>query len=391
MWKKIALGITTLLAIGVSTVLVAASRQRTTFTVARHLTVAVAPEVLRPFFTDLRRFSEWNPWRPSEPNMRFTFSEPSGGVGAHYEWRGHGQGHLAQGRVDLRSIEAGRIVYALHYFQPLNGLARIEVQLDDAQGERSVGLTLRMHRSRTFREKILALFWNTDAAIEPDFDWGLSQLTALALTAQAEVDRIEAERLAEARRIEAERQAQLDAQRPTANTLIGTMPRELAENIGTLMGNQVGDFRVGDLGLEGAPNVDQRDGTIGLGGLGGLSSPGQRTIAPTARVQLGAPRVIGLLPAEVVRRVVRRHINEVRFCYEQELRTRADLQGRVDVDFTISATGSISRAAVATSTLANTPVQDCMVSAVRRWTFPTPDGGGTVSVVFPFTLQPPPS
>jgi hypothetical protein len=28
-----------------------------------------------------------------------------------------------------------------------------------------------------------------------------------------------------------------------------------------------------------------------------------------------------------------------------------------------------------------------VASAVRRWTFPAPDGGGLVSVTYPFTLE----
>ena len=58
-------------------------------------------------------------------------------------------------------------------------------------------------------------------------------------------------------------------------------------------------------------------------------------------IRTGEADVRGSLSREVIRRVIRRHINEVRFCYEQELAQRPDLAGRVTVSFIISATGSV--------------------------------------------------
>jgi TonB family protein len=89
----------------------------------------------------------------------------------------------------------------------------------------------------------------------------------------------------------------------------------------------------------------------------------------------------------VIRRVIRRHINEVRFCYEQELAQRPDLSGRVTVSFIISATGAVQTSSVANTTLNNARVEGCVAQAVRRWTFPAPDGGGAVLVNYPFVLD----
>jgi TonB family protein len=77
----------------------------------------------------------------------------------------------------------------------------------------------------------------------------------------------------------------------------------------------------------------------------------------------------------------------VRFCYEQELAQRPDLAGRVTVSFIISATGSVQTASVMNTTLNNARVESCVVAAVRRWTFPAPDGGGVVGVNYPFVLD----
>ncbi|AKF11715.1 AgmX/PglI C-terminal domain-containing protein [Sandaracinus amylolyticus] len=144
------------------------------------------------------------------------------------------------------------------------------------------------------------------------------------------------------------------------------------------------------------------EGTIGLGNLGAMGhgagdgtgqgygsgaggSSGRRAAVP--QVRFGQAEVRGALSSEVIRRVVRRHVNEVRFCYEQELAARPDLEGRVTVGFVIGATGAVQGAGVTDSSLGNPRVEGCIAQAVRRWTFPSPDGGGVVAVTYPFVLE----
>ena len=94
----------------------------------------------------------------------------------------------------------------------------------------------------------------------------------------------------------------------------------------------------------------------------------------------------GSLSKEVIRRVIRRHINEVRFCYEQELDRVPTSQGRVAVKFIISPR-AVQTAATASSTLGSPKAEGCIANAVRRWTFPSPEGGGIVVVTYPFVLE----
>ncbi len=95
----------------------------------------------------------------------------------------------------------------------------------------------------------------------------------------------------------------------------------------------------------------------------------------------------GSLSREAIRSVVRRHINEVRYCYEQQLQRRPELAGRVVVSFIISSTGTVQSAFVSESTLSNASAEGCIAQAVRRWTFPAPTGG-IVTVNYPFELSP---
>jgi glyoxylase-like metal-dependent hydrolase (beta-lactamase superfamily II) len=100
----------------------------------------------------------------------------------------------------------------------------------------------------------------------------------------------------------------------------------------------------------------------------------------------GMPR--GSLDKEIIRRVIRRHINEVKSCYEKELATKPTLAGRIMVQFTIAASGKVVASVVQDSTMDNSRVETCTVEAVRGWEFPKPIGGGIVIVSYPFVLSP---
>jgi hypothetical protein len=188
------------------------------------------------------------------------------------------------------------------------------------------------------------------------------------------------------------------------DTALGVDPENA---LGALMGNQVGaNFGYGGLGLSGTGRGGggTGEGTIGLGnlntighgggggsgsgygrGAGGLG--GLRGSAP--QIRSGAAMVQGSLSKEVIRRIIHRHINEIKFCYERELASRPDLEGRVSIKFIISGTGAVQMSAVGSSTLGNAKVEGCIAQAVRRWTFPQPKGGGVVIVTYPFQLQAP--
>ena len=100
----------------------------------------------------------------------------------------------------------------------------------------------------------------------------------------------------------------------------------------------------------------------------------------------GILSVRGTLDKEIIRRTIRRHINEVRFCYEQELTTHRELAGRMVVQFNIAGNGQVLSSVMQSSTLGNVRVESCTLLAVRRWEFPKPQGGGLVNVSYPFVF-----
>ncbi|MCA9670609.1 MAG: AgmX/PglI C-terminal domain-containing protein [Myxococcales bacterium] len=179
-----------------------------------------------------------------------------------------------------------------------------------------------------------------------------------------------------------------------------------AENaLGGLIGNQIGEaYGVGGLGVVGTGRGGggTGEGTIGLGTLGTIGKGGgggsgagygrgagrlggRRARAP--RVLAGRAEVRGSLDKEIIRRIIRRHINEVKYCYAKELQSNAKLGGRVIIQFTIAATGQVVASVVQSSTVKNRKVESCIARAVRRWLFPKPKGGGIVIVSYPFVLR----
>lgn len=102
---------------------------------------------------------------------------------------------------------------------------------------------------------------------------------------------------------------------------------------------------------------------------------------------LYATGATGSLDKDEIRRVVREHLKEVRACYESALLRNRDLRGRVTVRFTISPTGSIADASVASNELGDAEVAECIRKAVTTWGFPEPEGNGNVVVTYPFDLQ----
>jgi TonB family protein len=176
---------------------------------------------------------------------------------------------------------------------------------------------------------------------------------------------------------------------------------------GGLTGTEVGEaYGVGGLGLVGTGRGGggTGEGTIGLGNTGligkgggggsgsgygkgsgaGFGGRGQRV----PQVRQAKAQVQGALDKDIIRRIVRAHINEVRSCYNAGLTKNPNLQGRVAVNFVITGTGKVGSSVVQESTIKDSSVGNCIAQAVKRWTFPKPRGGGNVIVTYPFNLSP---
>ncbi|HJL18232.1 MAG TPA: AgmX/PglI C-terminal domain-containing protein, partial [Sandaracinaceae bacterium LLY-WYZ-13_1] len=132
-------------------------------------------------------------------------------------------------------------------------------------------------------------------------------------------------------------------------------------------------------------------GGLGLRGTGrgggGPAPPDPSRDATPGGARGGRPLVAGALSRQEIQGVIRRHLDAIRFCYEQRLAQDPDLAGRVTVRFEISPEGRVRTARVSASTLNDAAVERCVVRQVRRWRFPPPRGGGLVRVNYPFVFR----
>ncbi len=97
--------------------------------------------------------------------------------------------------------------------------------------------------------------------------------------------------------------------------------------------------------------------------------------------------VVGELDKDLIRRTVRAHINEVRRCYEKQIDRDPNARGRVAIAFEIDAKGKVQASTLQESTMKDPAAGECIAAAVKGWKFPKPRTG-TVSVVYPFVLEP---
>jgi Ca-activated chloride channel family protein len=185
----------------------------------------------------------------------------------------------------------------------------------------------------------------------------------------------------------------VDEQRIVApNGEIRTVVQPLPIPAGTTyegFGEGGGGYGSGTIGL-GSTGLIGKGGGGGTGqgyGTGsGVGFGGRGTRVPTVRQ--AKPTVTGSLDKDVIRRIVRAHVNEVRSCYNAALTKDPNVAGRITIEMTIGPDGKISTSVVAANTTTETALGQCIANAVKKWTFPKPVGGGSVKVTYPFELAP---
>jgi len=107
----------------------------------------------------------------------------------------------------------------------------------------------------------------------------------------------------------------------------------------------------------------------------------------SSRTRIVEVQTVGALSRETIRRTIRRHLSEVRFCHEVALDERRHLEGSVSTRFIIDPSGAVASSHLSFSSLGNSSVDSCIVGAVRRWSFPAPEDGGIVVASVSFSLD----
>lgn len=95
----------------------------------------------------------------------------------------------------------------------------------------------------------------------------------------------------------------------------------------------------------------------------------------------------GELDKETVRRYIQTRINQIKWCYQMEVQRNPELSGQIVVVFIISSMGKVVNPLIKSTTMNNKNVEDCILSRITRWNFPSPKGGGVVRVTYPFIFK----
>ncbi len=99
----------------------------------------------------------------------------------------------------------------------------------------------------------------------------------------------------------------------------------------------------------------------------------------------------GGLSQKEVSAVIRKHLNEVRHCYETLLTEHPKAQGKLNAHFVVGKTGKVNVADVNDSTFDppdSATIGACIQSKIMTWEFPKPRGGEDVTVNYPFVFNP---
>lgn len=166
--------------------------------------------------------------------------------------------------------------------------------------------------------------------------------------------------------------------------------------MGGIQGSEMGDAGgAGGLGTRGT-GAGGGGNSLGIGGLGthgnGRGSGGYGNIdlggrgKGETRIVPGKTIIQGSLSKEEIGRVIRRNLARFKFCYEKQLASNPNLNGKISVYFTIDPTGGVADASVRETSMNDETVEQCAVKVMRSLKFPQPRGGGIVVVTYPFVF-----
>jgi hypothetical protein len=178
----------------------------------------------------------------------------------------------------------------------------------------------------------------------------------------------------------------------------GAVDADMLGGIGGLIGAkgvQVGSGGLGSRGsgLGGGGTADGLGGlgTKGMGsgssgygrGGGNFGAKGEGAIGAVG----GDPIILGALDRALIDAVIKRHMNQIKYCYQRELTKNPAIKGKIVIKFVIAKDGSVSSADTKSTTMNNDAVESCITGRFMRMTFPEPKGGGIVIVSYPFIFS----
>lgn len=157
-------------------ILAIAATKSDTFHVRRSISIEADPERIAAQIIDFRKWTSWSPYEKYDPAMKRSFSDPSTGKGALYEWRGNSD--IGAGRMEITGVSPSMISIKLDFLEPMEAHNLVEFTLKP-EGK-STKLTWEMHGPLSFIGKVIHVFIDMDRMVGRDFEAGLENLKSIA-------------------------------------------------------------------------------------------------------------------------------------------------------------------------------------------------------------------
>jgi hypothetical protein len=154
----------------------------------------------------------------------------------------------------------------------------------------------------------------------------------------------------------------------TGTTTGTTNMARVATNVGSLTGSAKG-------------RIDSSKGFDGLATKGSVMVAG----VPVEKI------AVSTIDPDAIRRLLRDHIPQFRYCYQKELDVNKNpegFQGVMNFRFFIASQGRVNRSEITSEEITSDTVRDCMKNVLHGIQFPAPHGGRTVEVNQPMNLYP---
>jgi hypothetical protein len=135
---------------------------------------------------------------------------------------------------------------------------------------------------------------------------------------------------------------------------------------------------IGGLGTKGFGGGAKGDGIGSIPGKGDF-------VVSTESVGVS---VLGSLSREEIERVVKAHFNEISYCYQVELQRNPSIFGKISLQWSIIEGGQVSAESVKENTTSSAELAKCMMSRLKQWKFPSPQGGSKAEVDYPWLFKP---
>ncbi|MGH6902585.1 MAG: SRPBCC family protein [Geminicoccaceae bacterium] len=177
MRKTIAIIAVVLIAVPIAAVLGLAATKPDTFRVQRATSITAPPAKIFAFINDFHSWDAWSPYEHKDPAMKRTFSGPSSGKGAVYEWEGNSD--VGQGRMEITDASPpSKLTLKLDFVKPFEAHNVVDFTLEP-RGD-STTVTWAMNGPTPYLAKVVHVFFDMDDMVGKDFESGLASLKALS-------------------------------------------------------------------------------------------------------------------------------------------------------------------------------------------------------------------